>query len=250
MIGDPEGVRMAAATTFVLVHGAWHGGWCWSRVASLLRGRGHRVLAPTQTGLGERSHLLSGSIDLDVFVTDILNVLVWEELTDVVLVGHSFGGIAINGVADRAADRLRRLVYLDALMLEDGQSAFSRLPPDVVEARLRDARRSSGGLSLPPPPAGSFGVAEPEQAAWVERRLTPHPLATYTSPLRLGQPVGNGLPTGYVVCTEPLYAPLAASRDWVAAHGWRTTAIPTGHDAMVTAPDLLADLLEAEGARD
>src|SRR5690349_12899671 len=101
--------------TYVLVHGAWHGGWCWSKVAAILRGRGHAVVTPTQTGLGERSHLLSKSIDLDVFVADIANVIKYEELNEVVLVGHSFGGNAISGVADKMPQRIRRLVYLDAV---------------------------------------------------------------------------------------------------------------------------------------
>jgi pimeloyl-ACP methyl ester carboxylesterase len=134
--------------TYVLVHGAWHGGWCWSKVAAILRSRGHSVFTPTQTGLGERSHLLSKSITLDVFVEDIANVLKWEDLKDVVLVGHSLGGSTISGVADRMRDRVRQLVYLDALMLENGQSPLGILPKDIVEARIKAAQESSGGLSL------------------------------------------------------------------------------------------------------
>jgi pimeloyl-ACP methyl ester carboxylesterase len=232
-------------TAFVLVHGAWHGGWCWSKVAAILRGRGHTVLTPTQTGLGERAHLLSRSIDLEVFVTDIVNMLKWEDLTDVVLVGHSFAGNSISGAADRVADRIRQLIYLDALIQEDGQSAFSQLPKDLVEARTRAAQESSAGLSMPTPPASAFGISDATQAAWVESRLTPHPLATYTAPLRLAKPVGNGLPTSYIICADPIYQPAEASRQWVKAHGWRVSEIATGHDAMVTAPDVLADLLEA-----
>jgi pimeloyl-ACP methyl ester carboxylesterase len=154
--------RAAAGTkTFVLVHGAWHGGWCWSKVAAILRGRGHTVLTPTQTGLGERSHLLSPAIDLDTFVTDIANVLKFEDLKDVVLVGHSFGGNAISGVADRMPARLRQIVYLDAVILENGQTVFSQLPPDIVAARTKAAQESSGGLSLPTPLASAFGVSNP-----------------------------------------------------------------------------------------
>ena len=129
----------------MLVHGAWHGGWCWSKVATILRGRGHAVVTPTQTGLGERAHLLSRSIDLDVFVTDIANVLAYEDLDDVVLVGHSFGGNAISGVADRMRGRIRGHVYLDAVILENGESAFGRMPADVVASRTRAAEESSGG---------------------------------------------------------------------------------------------------------
>jgi pimeloyl-ACP methyl ester carboxylesterase len=227
------------------VHGAWHGGWCWSKVASILRGRGHTVYTPTQTGLGERSHLLSRSIDLEVFVMDVVNVLEWEDLRDVVLVGHSFGGNAISGAADRTADRIRQLIYLDAIIQENGQSAFGQPPKELVEARTRAAQESSDGLSLPTPPASAFGITDVMQAAWVESRLTPHPFATYTSPLMLSKPVGNGLPASYVVCADPIYMPAEASRRWVKAHGWKMLEIAAGHDAMVIAPDLLAELLEA-----
>jgi len=240
--------KRASSRTFVLVHGAWHGGWCWSKVASILRGRGHTVLTPTQTGLGERSHLLSRSIDLDVFVADVANVLQWEDLNDVVLVGHSFGGNAVSGVADRMRDRVRQLVYLDALVLENARTPFDRLPAGEVEARLKSARESSGGLSLPVPNATVFGISDPAQASFVQARMTPHPLATYTSPLKLANKVGNGLPATYIVCSDPIYKALESSRDWVKAAGWRTIEIATGHDAMVTAPDPLADLLDTEAA--
>ena len=100
--------------TFVLVHGAWHGGWCWKKVAPLLRSAGHEVYTPTLTGLGERDHLLTRDIGLDTHIQDIVNVLEYEELTQVVLVGHSYGGMVVTGVAERAHERLRQLVYLDA----------------------------------------------------------------------------------------------------------------------------------------
>ncbi|MCH8152732.1 MAG: alpha/beta fold hydrolase, partial [Planctomycetes bacterium] len=118
---------MASNTTpksFVLVHGAYHGGWCWKRVADVLRSRGHSVTTPTQTGVGERSHLLSESVTLSVFIDDIVNHLTWENLTSVVLVGHSFGGITITGVADAVPERLSKLIYLDAVILENGEALF------------------------------------------------------------------------------------------------------------------------------
>src|SRR5262249_12496191 len=169
----------APSKTFVLVHGAWHGGWCWNKVASILREQGHSVFTPTQTGLGERSHLLSKSIDLDVFITDIANVLKWEDLNDVILVGHSFGGNAIPGVADRMRERVRRLVYLDAVILENGQSVFSQLPKDVVEARTKAAEQTSGGLSIPAPSPSAFGITDsaPTQVLWSP--LTPQPFPTH-----------------------------------------------------------------------
>ena len=243
------GMAMAAPSkTFVLVHGAWHGGWCWSAVAAILRGRGHRVFTPTQTGLGERSHLLSKSIDLDVFITDIANVLKWEDLTDVVLVGHSFGGSSISGVADRMRDRIQRLVYLDAVILENGQSVFSQLPKDVVAARTQAARETSEGLSIPAPPAAAFGITDAAQTASVASRLTPHPFFTFASPLEIANKLGNGLPASYIICTDPIYQPLEKSHNWARTSGWKMREIKTGHDAMIIAPERLADLLEAEAA--
>jgi len=139
--------------TFVLLHGAWHGGWCWERVAEPLRARGHRVTTPTQTGLGERSYLISPDIDLAVFTEDLVNHLPWENLTDVTLVGHSFGGNAMSGAAEQVPERIARLVYLDALVPQSGRSPFDELPPEVAAERIRQAEESSGGLSVPLPSA-------------------------------------------------------------------------------------------------
>ena len=230
------------ARTFVLVHGGFHGGWCWSEVAARLRACGHSVFTPTQTGCGERSHLLSKSITLDTFVDDIANVLQWEDLHDVVLVGHSFGGNSISGVADRMPERIRQLVYLDAVILENGETVYGQLPPDVARVRMQ-AAQASGGLCIEPPAPATFGIRDEEQIRFVQARLTNHPQGTYTSPLKLAHKVGNGLPAVYVQCTDPVYASLRSSRDWVRANGMKLVEIKTGHDAMITAPELLADLL-------
>ena len=230
--------------TFVLVHGGFHGGWCWSRLSPLLRARGHAVFTPTQTGCGERAHLLSKSITLDTFVDDIAGVLRWEALHNVVLVGHSFGGIAVTGVADRLPQRIQQLIYLDSLILQNGQCAFDLLEPAIVLSRLQ-AAQVNGGVWIEPPPPSFFGVSEPAQLAFLQGRLTPHPLGTYTSTLKLQHPVGNGLPAVYVHCTQPLYGGLTLTRNWVKASGMREVELATGHDAMVSAPQALADLLEA-----
>ena len=235
---------MAEARVFVLVHGAWHGGWCWRHTAAALRAAGHQVFTPTQTGLGERRHLLSKAITLDTFVSDIAEVLAAEELHDVVLVGHSFGGLAISGVADRMPERLRQLVYLDALVVEGGSTAFDRLPPDVVAGRLQAAQDSSGGLSLPVPPPEAFGVTAEPESAWLKRRCTPHPLGSYTTPLALKHPLGNGVPRSYVDCTSPVYPALDDVKAWLRGEpGWDWHTLAASHDAMVTAPAALAELL-------
>ena len=227
---NPQGIEVSDRRTFVLVHGAFHGGWCWRQVADRLRAHGHTVFTPTQTGCGERSHLMSAAITLDTFVDDIANVLIWEDLNQVVLVGHSFGGNAISGVADRMPERLRQLIYLDAAMLGNGQSMFDMLDPAVVAVR-KQAIQASGGLSVAVPPAAMFDILDPAQASAVQPRLTPHPVA-------------NGLPAVYVQCTAPVFAGLQPSRDWVRTHGMKTVELAAGHDAMITAPELLSDLLE------
>ncbi len=230
--------------TFVLVHGVWHGGWCWQRVADILRARGHRVLTPTQTGLGERSHLLSRDITMDVFVADIVNHLRWEDLNQVVLVGHSFGGAPITGAADAVPDRIASLIYLDGAVMENGETWFGLLPPDIAADRQKAAEESSGGISLPIAPVESFGVTDPDDAAFVAPRLTPHPVVTFSTPLTLNGPTGNGLPAHYITCTSPAYGPAVLGLQRVKAAGWPVSELATGHDAMVTAPLATADLLE------
>lgn len=228
--------------TFVLLHGAWHGGWCWKRVADPLRADGHAVCTPTQTGLGERSHLLSNALTLDVFVQDLVNVLEFEDLRDVILVGHSFGGIAVSGAADRVPQRIRHLVFLDSLLVESGQSPFSVVPPQVAQARRRLAHEFSAGVSMPVPDPDAFGVRDPADAQWLRARCTPHPLSTYESALTLDHPLGNGLPATYVAVT-PHYAPTEASRRLARRQRWDYREIEAGHDAMITSPQAVIDLL-------
>lgn len=161
-------VAQASGKTYVLVHGAWHGGWCWKEVADALRGMGHRVTTPTQTGLGERRHLLNRDITLDTFVADVVNHIEAEELNDVILVGHSFGGTSISGAADKLPNRIRHLVYLDSVILENGKSVFSALPPDVVAARKKMVAEQGQGMFIPAPPPTAFGIpAEHASAEWV-----------------------------------------------------------------------------------
>ncbi len=229
---------------FVLVHGAWHGGWCWRQVADKLRAAGHHVFTPTMTGLGERAHLLNGHTNLSTCIEDIAAVIDAEELQDVVLVGHSFAGPVITGVADRMAERLSRLVYLDALVVQNGQSALSLFSAEVQQERSRTIDPEGLRMAIPSPE--KFGVTDPAQQAWLKRRLTPHPLKAYTEPLKLQHPLGHGLPKTYIAVTDPWYPPLAALRDWVRTQpDWQWREIAAGHDAMVTAPDALADLLLA-----
>ena len=152
--------------TFVLVHGAWHGGWCYGRVAKLLRSAGHEVYTPAHTGVGERAHLADYHITLATHVHDVANVIEYENLSDVILCGHSYGGMVITGVAASLGERIKSLVYLDAFVPEDGQSLFDLIEPDMVNQFLNLARTMSG--RLPPIPAAAFNV-NPKDAAWVDK---------------------------------------------------------------------------------
>jgi pimeloyl-ACP methyl ester carboxylesterase len=230
--------------TFVLVHGAWHGGWCWARVRDRLTAAGHRVLTPTLTGLGERKHLMSREINLETHIADVVNLLEAEELGDVVLVGHSYAGAVTPGVVDRAPERMRQLILLDALMLEFGEAAIDLTPPDVAATRRAQVEREGQGYMMPAPSAAVFGVSAPEDIAWVARRLTPHPFATYTQKLeRRGAGLGN-LPRAYIDCIAPPLVTITGSRARVRTKKeWQVRELATGHDAMVTAPRELAEML-------
>jgi pimeloyl-ACP methyl ester carboxylesterase len=211
--------------TFVLVHGGGHGGWCWRDLAPLLRDAGHDVVTPTLTGLGERSHLLSASVDLDSHVTDVVHVLEYEDLRDVVLVGHSYGGTVVLGVADRIPDRVGRLVFLEAVAPADGQSTIELLGGPTFE---QAGGRVVDGVELFLFPDRSnvrlFGVTDPDVVAWMRARMTPHPWRSFAQPLELTDPTRlAAIPKYHVMCSG---AP-EAGRRWV---------IDAGHDLMLTAP--------------
>ena len=177
-------------------------------MAERLAAAGHRVYAPSYTGMGDRAHLLSRSITIDTFVEDLVQVI-QTELNDVILVGHSFGGIPITGVADRIPERLAHLVYFDAIVLQSGQNAFSVYPQADADARIAAASKATDGLAvpIPDPIPAAWGFKEGSaDHAWVKRRLTAHPLASYTTPLTLKHPIGNGRPR-----THPLH-PARAGR--------------------------------------
>jgi pimeloyl-ACP methyl ester carboxylesterase len=235
--------------TFVLVHGAWHGGWCWCRVADVLRARGHRVFAPSLTGLGDRAHLFSKDISLQTHVEDILSVVEAEELSDFILVGHSYGGFVISGVADTLRERVSRYVYLDASVPPDMSSGASFSwagfnPPEAREARLKLVQEQGKGVGLPAPPPSAFAVTKPADVAWLQRRLRPMPVQTYIGTFTFKNSGSNGLKRTYIASIQPLYALLVPTHNRVKGDPtWSFTTIETGHNSMVTAPDELASLL-------
>jgi pimeloyl-ACP methyl ester carboxylesterase len=231
--------------TYVLVHGGGHGGWCYQRVARILRSAGHDVYTPTLTGLGERAHLLSSDIDLDTHITDITAVLQYEDLRDVVLVGHSYGGMVITGVADRATARIAKLVYLDAANPVNGQSLV-----DVAGPMMRAARnqgRVVDGIELvlfrDADAVRYYGVTDPDDFAWMVERLTPHPRACFEQPLLLSSSTAySTIPQYHIVCTSTLATRDRDMMDGARAAG-RLWDIDTGHDLMITEPEAVASAL-------
>jgi len=232
--------------TFVLVHGSMHGGWCWQRVIPRLRAAGHHAYAPTLTGLGERAHLAYPGIDLDTHIRDILNVLTYEDLNHVVLVGHSYGSMVVTGVADRLRERIAHLVYLDGTMPGDGQAALDFFPPEWRAARQALVDAEGDGWRLPPPTdLTGWGITADDDVAWVRPRLAPQPFKTFTQPLRLTNTEPFPGRKAFIVCVA---APQAGWRDEMIARvrterGWDYHELAAGHDAMITAPAQLADLL-------
>lgn len=231
--------------TYVLVHGGGHGGWCYQKVAPLLREAGHDVYTPTMTGLGERSHLVSDDVDLDLHIHDITAVLHYEDLQDVILVGHSYGGMVVTGVADRAPDRIGRLVYLDAANPVNGQSLVDVSGP-IIEAVRPDGRVVDGVelVLLPSPGAGRlYGVTDPDDLAWMAERLTGHPWQCFEQKLELTNEAAlRAIPQYHVVCTSTLATrdPELMGRARADARLWQ---IDTGHDLMITEPEAVADAL-------
>lgn len=234
-------------STFVLVPGGGHGGWCYSPVARILRAAGHEVFAPTLTGVGERAHAVHPAVDLETHITDITSLLFFEDLRDVVLVGHSYGGMVISGAADRAADRVGRVVFLDAAVPSSGESLADRAPAmmDYAASSLRVVDGVELVLWPDEKLVAVLGVSDPRLQPWVRERLTPHPWKCFTQRLMLRDEAAlRRIPSFHVVCASRL-----AAQDSVlineARSGGRLWVVDTGHDLMLTQPvDVANALLE------
>lgn len=239
---------------FLLVHGAWHGAWCWRDVTTALVRAGHRAHAVTLTGLGERAHLLHAGIDLQTHVQDVVAAIEAEEMQDVVLVGHSYAGMLVTAVADRMAQRLSHLVYLDAVVPKPGESWSSTHTATTRKRRL-DAAQASPDFAFPAPDPVVFGLDGPRHD-WVRRRQTPHPGHTYAMALAFDVQRVASVPRTFIDCTAPALATIDAIRTrvrnatfwggaWHAGGGVRLVEMATGHDPMVSEPLALAERLMA-----
>ncbi len=235
---------------FVLVHGAWHGSWCWQRVTALLQQQGHRVHAVTLTGLGERAHLLSPAITLDTHIDDVISAIEVEELHEVVLAVHSYAGMIGTAVADRIGKHLKHLVYVDAVLPKPGESWSSTQSAATQQQRL-SAAQASTRFSFPPPDPEVFGLKDADHT-WVKRRQTPHPGNTYQAPLSFDVQRVAAIPRTFVNCTQPALGTIEPSRlrakdakfwDGAWLPNSKIVEIKTGHDPMISEPAALTKIL-------
>jgi pimeloyl-ACP methyl ester carboxylesterase len=229
--------------TFVVAHGAWSGGWAWRKLRAALRGRGHELVVPTYTGQGARVHLAHPGIDLETHIADLLGVLQFEDLRDVILLGHSYGGMVATAVADRAPERIAHLVYLDAFVPRDGQSAFDLQSEEARTQRREEAQRLGGGWRIPPSPIPPD--TSPADVAWASARRVPQPIRTFEQPIRLNGSVER-LPRTYIYCKRAArgdgFRPFAERAKSEA--GWQYFEMDASHSPQITAPEALATLLD------
>lgn len=234
---------MTSPSTFVLVHGAWQGGWVWRPAAELLGAHGHRVFTPTLTGLGERAHLLDASVNLSTHIEDIRWLIEAEDLRDIVLAGHSYGGMVVSGVADRMSDRVKSLVIVDGFVPEDGKAMRDYWPPSSVQ-HLEKQAEQNGGVSVPPIAAALLAVDEANRE-WIDSNATPQPFATFNEAIRLTGASAAIAKKTYIRATKFRSHPFDAFLKRLQADGrWRTIEMDSGHEPMVDRPSQLVELLE------
>lgn len=227
-------------STFVLVHGAWHGGWGWVRLAALLRAQGHIVFAPTLTGQGERTHLLTPAVNATLHIADIVSLIRYERLADIVLVGHSYGGSVISGVAEVVPDKIKALVFLDAFIPDNGDAVVDMVQPAVKEIIL--AAEARGETTVPVRDAAAFNVDEKDRA-WVDSLAGPQPIGTMTEKLTLTGARDRVASKTYIRASSYPNVAFEAALSRATAAGWRTYEVPCGHAVMIDMPERLAEIL-------
>jgi pimeloyl-ACP methyl ester carboxylesterase len=229
--------------TFVLVHGAWHGAWCWRRLARLLSRNGHDVFTPTLTGLAERSHLRTADTGLDTHILDVVNEMKWQELNDVILVGHSYAGFVISGVAETMEKSIASFVMLDAFFPESGQAMIDLVAPAVREGFL--AAERNGAVTVPPRTAAMFNVNEKDRA-WVDAQCTPQPIKCGLQKLTLTGARERIAGHAYIRATGYSNQPFDLALEKARARGWNCHEVACGHDVMLDAPERLAEILQGD----
>lgn len=231
---------------FVLVHGGGHGGWCYKLVAKRLRALGHEVHAPSLSGLADRAHVLSAAIDLDTHIDDVAGLLEFEDLTDAILVGHSYGGMVITGAADRRPERVGHRVYLDAAYPRDGESLHDHAHEQISAAKQGLHEVNGVALVMAPMPgfAAFFGVTDPALGAWTDARLTAQPWKCFEQKIAFrNEAAMRAIPESHLICTSTI-----PGRDMAlleARSQGRVWDIDTGHDLMLTEPEWVAERLDA-----
>jgi pimeloyl-ACP methyl ester carboxylesterase len=226
--------------TYVLVHGAWGGAWCWSRVRRALQAGGQEVFTPTLSGLGERSHLNSRHVDLSTHVSDVTNLTQWEDLSDVVLCGHSYAGCVISGVADQIPERIRALVYLDAFVLEDGECLFDLIGPERARSMREQAQAYGDGWKVEPMPVSSSDLGA---GGWILGKCTPQSIACFEERIRLRGVHGIADVTHVLVSHARNNSPRAACHQRAVSKGWRTRVMVCDYDIIHEQPEQLAAFL-------
>lgn len=239
---SPRSHAQTRGRTFLVAHGAWSAGWCWRKMHPLMAAAGHRLITPTYTGLGEREHLANASVTLETHIEDLLGVIKFEQLSSIVLVAHSYGGMVATGVADRVPDRIAKLVYLDAFAPTNGQSLLDLLPPGGAD-RMRERVRTGDGWRLPPNPIPAD--TSEEDVKWIQQFRMPQPVKTFEAPLELR----NGdtrIPRTYI------YAKRATPEDTFRRFAdrakrehWDYREIDASHSPHITAPEALMSLLQS-----
>lgn len=231
-------------STYVLVHGGGHGGWCYQLVRRILQGAGHLVYAPSLPGMGEHTHQLHPGIDLNAHIDDVVNLLFYEDLRNVIIVGHSYGGMVITGVADRSPERIGHRVYLDAAYPMDGESLRKHAPGNMEPLRENMYTVDGVDLVMRPNPeyAGFFGIHDPELAQWTNERLTPQPWECFDQPLKLrNEQAMRAIPESHLICTVSIPGrDMELMRERSNGRVWD---IDTGHDLMITEPVWVAEKL-------
>ncbi len=234
---------------YVLVHGGWFGGWCWDKVVPLLQAAGHSVYTPTLTGLGERAALLTPEVGLDTHIQDVVNLIEANGLQQVILVGHSYSGMVITGIADRVPGSIAHLVYLDAVVPRDGQSLADTAPMIGTYLR-REANKNGDGWRVNPPRGGAFGITQEPDASRVRSKVTPQSLKTFLQPVQINHPDAvAAIPHTFIECTRRgviiwLMRRILLSRSLPPNKlGWNRRTIASDHMAMILAPQAVTSLL-------